>query len=78
MDFEDMKWIQEIIRKANVKIDMELLDTATFGDAIRPRLAAGTDLPDVIQLPSKDEDMTYIKSGIFLELTDLYEKYAIN
>ncbi len=78
MDFENMAWLQEILRLANVELDMEILDPASYGDAIKPRLAAGIDLPDVIQMPSTDTDMTYVNSGMFLELTDLYGKYAVN
>jgi len=40
------------------------------------RLAAGTDLPDIIMVPG--DPMTYIPSGLFAELNDLIDKYAPN
>jgi len=77
-DFENMAWCQEILRRANVKLEMELIDSSVYRDTVMPRLAAGVDLPDVIQLPSLDSDMAYINSGVFIDLTDLYDKYGVN
>ncbi len=75
---EDMSWIQAIIEKSGLDMQIDCLDSASYNDNIRPRLAAGTDLPDIVQVPGLDQDMTYANSGVFLELTDLYDKYAYN
>ncbi|MEA4823964.1 MAG: extracellular solute-binding protein [Clostridiaceae bacterium] len=77
-DWEKMDWCQEICRRANVELDMELLDSSVYEDVVKPRLAAGVDLPDVVGVPGKDQDMSYIDSGIFAELTDYYGKEAYN
>ena len=36
-------------------------------------LAAGTDLPDIVMLPDKDDNMTYINSGIFIPLDEYFD-----
>jgi putative aldouronate transport system substrate-binding protein len=78
VNIEDMVWVKEILRRANVKLDTEILTPSVYSDVVLPRLAAGKDLPDVIKLPKKDTDMSYIKSGIFADLTEMYEKYGYN
>lgn len=57
---------------------MEEIDPSSYGDVVKPRLAAAADLPDIVLLSGKDNDMSYINSGIFIELTDYYEKYGYN
>ena len=76
-DFENMAWVQEILKKANVELEMELVDGSVYNDTVMPRLAAGVNLPDVIQLPSLDSDMAYINSGVFIDLTELYDEHAV-
>ena len=71
-------WIREIEEKANVKLDLEFTDTAFYADETAKRLAAGTDLPDVMKMPSMDADMEYIRSGLILDLTDYYNNSAVH
>lgn len=77
-DFDNMKWWQEILKRANIKVDMELVDAASYKDVVKPRLAAANNLPDIVAVGSMDNDMSYINSGIFMDLTDYYEKYGYN
>lgn len=77
-DYEKMAWIQEINKRANVNIKMDLLPSGTYADSVTPRLAAGQDLPDVFLLPRRDTDMSLANSGLMYELTDFYDKYAFN
>lgn len=77
-DWESKTWIHELCTRANIELDIELIDKSVYEDVVLPRLAAGNDLPDVMQMPTEDQDMTYIDSGLFYNLTDFYEKYAYN
>ncbi|MDD4744157.1 MAG: extracellular solute-binding protein [Clostridiaceae bacterium] len=78
LGFADMAWWQEVLKRANVTLEMEEIDSSSYGDVIKPRLAAAVDLPDIVKMPGADDDMAYIKSGIFVELTDYYEDYGYN
>ena len=77
-DFSQMAWCNAIVEKSGVDLDIQVIDSSSYNDNIRPRLAAGTDLPDIVQVPGKDTDMTYINSGIFKELTPYYDSLAYN
>ena len=78
LGFADMTWWQEVLKRANVTLEMEEIDNASYADVVKPRLAAAVDLPDIVKLPGADDDMSYIKSGIFVELTDYYDTYGYN
>lgn len=77
-DFDSMTWWQEVLKKANVNLQLEMVDPSSYGDVIKPRLAAGVDLPDLVMIGGSDSDMSYINSGLFLDLTEYYEKYGFN
>lgn len=77
-DFDNMSWMQELIRRANVKLDLELIDSSTYQDALMPRLAAGVDLPDIMAIQRFDEDMSIVNTGLFLDLTELIDTYGFN
>ena len=75
---EEMDWVQQTLKNANVALDIQIVDDASYKDVVIPRLAAGVDLPDIVKLPTMDQDMSYLKSGVFLDLTEYYEKYDYN
>lgn len=75
-DLADMHWFNVILEKANVKLEMEVIDQATYADVASPRLAAAQDLPDIVRIPNNQA--MYAKSGTFIPLNDLIEKYGIN
>lgn len=77
-DFDGMMWFQEVLKRANVVLDMEILDSSTYSDSVKPRLAAAVDLPDLINVPGSDADMSYVNAGLFADLTDLYETLGFN
>ena len=77
-DWDNMEWWQIVLNKANIKLDMELVDSSAYGDVVRPRLAAGVDLPDIVLLPGADSDMTYANSGLFIDLADYYDTMAVH
>ena len=74
-DYSLMDWYQEVARRANVEVEMELIDSSVYGDVINTRLAAGQDLPDVVRL-STNQAAFYADSGLFLDLTEYFEKDA--
>ena len=69
-DFANMTWWQEALKRANVVLEEEMVDPSSYADVIKPRLAAGIDLPDLINVGSNDADMAYINSGLFLDLSE--------
>lgn len=76
-DWENMTWWQEVLKKANVKLEMEMLDASTYGDSVKPRLAAGNDLPDLVNVPGGDADLAYANAGLFMDLTSLVDNRAV-
>lgn len=78
-EFEGMDWWQEVLKRANVEIDYELIDSSSYNDVIKPRLAAGQDLADLVMVPGSSEELqAYIDAGLFLDLTDYYNTMAFN
>lgn len=77
-DFDSMVWMQELIKRANVALDLELIDSASYNDALMPRLAAGVDLPDVVYIRSFDQDMSMVNTGMFIDLTEMIDTYGFN
>ena len=69
----DAVLLDEIAKRANVTIDWNLLDPSTYSDSVSPMLAAGQDLPDIIQLPDLDLNMTYLNSGMFVALDQYFD-----
>lgn len=78
VDYANAPILDEIIKRAGVTIDWQLLSPTNYNDSVSPMLAAGRDLPDIVQLPDLDENMNYIKSGLFVPLDDLIEQYGVN
>ncbi len=66
--------VQKVQEEANVTIEWTLVDPTNYSDSVSPMLAAGTDLPDIVLLPDKDENMTYISAGLFVALDEHFDK----
>lgn len=77
VDIKEAPIVKKVYEDAGISIDWTLVDPTNYKDAVSPMLAAGTDLPDVVLLPDKDDNMTYINSGIFVPL-DTYFEYMPN
>lgn len=69
----DDEWTQKVFENTGIKIEVELIDAASYGDTMSPRLAAGQNIPDIIQMPGTDTTLQYVKSGLILDLTEYYE-----
>jgi putative aldouronate transport system substrate-binding protein len=70
--------VQEISKRAGVTVNWELIPPATYQDAMSPRLAAGTDLPDIVYLLDQDQSMKNIQGGLFKPLNEYIDKYGVN
>lgn len=78
VDLTDAMIVNEITNRAGVKVDWELLAPGTYNDAMSPRLAAGSDLTDIIYLIELDQNMKNIQGGLFQPLNDYIDKYGVN
>lgn len=78
MTAKDLPFYENLYKAAGVEPEIELLECLTYVDAVKPRLAAGIDLPDIIRLPDNDADMSYINAGLFIDLTELIDRYGYN
>lgn len=70
VDFASAPIIKEVADRAGVNIDWTLISPTNYEDSVRPMLASGTDLPDIVQLPDLDPNMSYIKAGLFVPLDE--------
>ncbi|WP_270165804.1 extracellular solute-binding protein [Paenibacillus sp. SYP-B4298] len=78
VDLSTAAIVKQVESNAGVSVDWDLIPPQNYADAVSPRLAAGMDLPDIVYLPDQDQLMKYIKSGLFLSLDELYDKYGVN
>ncbi len=65
VDLKDAYLLKKVADNAGVTVEWNLIDPTTYSETVSPMLAAGQDLPDVIQLPDLDTNMTYLSSGMF-------------
>ena len=77
VDYANAEIIKNIESRAGVSIDWTLVSPTNYEDSVRPMLASGSDLPDIVELPDFDENMNYINAGLFYAL-DEYMDYMPN
>ncbi len=74
-----LEWVEE---RTGIKINWDVTVPSQYDEVMRVRLAAGADLPDIVQIPNsysnKGEVYTYAKQGIIIPLDDLIRQYAPN
>lgn len=73
VDLSDAQLLNEISTRAGVKVEWNLIDPTIYSDTVSPMLASGQDLPDIIQLPDTDNNMTYLSTGMFLKLDEYFD-----
>lgn len=73
VDLSNAELLNDVADLANVKIDWNLIDPTIYTDTVSPMLASGQDLPDIIQLPDTDTNMTYLSSGMFVKLDEYFD-----
>jgi putative aldouronate transport system substrate-binding protein len=72
---------EEFEKRTGIKIDFQTYPASDMEAAIQVRLAAGTNLPDITQLPPSWTNtgvMKYAADGIIIPLQDLIKQYAPN
>ncbi len=77
-DLATAEIVLKVVEMSGVKVNFELLPAGNYADAVSPRLAAGLDLPDIVQLPDKDQTLKYINADLFLPINEYYDKYSVN
>jgi putative aldouronate transport system substrate-binding protein len=81
VDFATTPIVDELAKRAGVELEWTLVSPTTYQDSVSPMLAAGTGLPDIVQLPDLDPNMNYISAGLFvpldgyMDLMPNYKKY---
>ena len=73
VDLSDAYLLKKVAENANVTVNWTLIDPTTYSDTVSPMLAANQDLPDIIQLPDTDNNMTYLSSGMFIKLDEYFD-----
>lgn len=74
VDLSDAVLLNEIEKRANVEVEWNLIDPTIYADTVSPMLASGQDLPDIIQLPDTDSNMTYLSTGMFVKLDEYMDQ----
>ena len=73
VDLSDAVLLKESANRANVTVQWNLIDPTINADTVSPMLASGQDLPDIIQLPDTDNNMTYLSTGMFVKLDEYFD-----
>jgi putative aldouronate transport system substrate-binding protein len=68
---------KEIEEKLNIKIEWDVAPDAQYVTSMQTRLAAATDLPDIVRVPGGDPTQ-YGQSGLLIPLEDLIQKEGQN
>jgi putative aldouronate transport system substrate-binding protein len=72
----DLPAFQELEKRTGIHVDFEVTPSDQYNTTMQTRLAAATDLPDLIRLP--DDPIRYAKGGLIIPLDDLIGNYAPN
>lgn len=74
-----LEWVEE---RTGIQIDWDVVVPSQYDEIMRVRLAAGKDLPDIVQIPNsysnKGEVLKYATQGILIPLDDLIREHAPN
>lgn len=73
VDLRQAPIIKKVQEDANVTVDWTLIDPTNYQDAVSPMLASGTDLPDIVLLPTLDPNQQYSSSGMFVALDEYFD-----
>ena len=74
-----LEWIEE---RTGVQIDWDVIVPSQYDEIMRIRLASGSDLPDIVQIPNSynnpSEVYTYALQGILIPIDELIKESAPN
>lgn len=74
VDLTQAEIVKRVQQGAGVSVDYTLINPTNYADTVKPMLAAGSDLPDIVLLPDLDPNQTYIKSGLFEPLDTHFDE----
>jgi ABC-type sugar transport system, periplasmic component len=74
----DLPVFKAIKEKTGVDIVWEAVISENYENTIQTRLASGTDLPDMFQLPASSDPVKLVKDGLIVPIDDLMKKFAPN
>ena len=74
-----LEWIEE---RTGIQIEWDVIVPSQYDEIMRVRLAAGEDLPDIVQIPNsysnKGEVYTLAMAGTIIPIDDLIREHAPN
>lgn len=71
-----LEWVEE---RTGIQIDWDVVVPSQYDEIMRVRLAAGQDLPDIVQIPGGlNEVYKYAQQGILIPIDDLIREHAPN
>lgn len=74
VDLTQAEIVKRVQEGAGVTVDYTLINPTNYADTVKPMLAAGSDLPDIVLLPDLDPNQSYIKSGLFEPLDEHFDE----
>lgn len=74
VDLSQAEIVKRVQQGAGVAVDYILVNPTNYADTVKPMLAAGSDLPDIVLLPDLDPNQSYIKSGLFEPLDEHFDE----
>lgn len=74
VDLRQAEIVKKVQSDAGITVDWTLIDPTNYADAVSPMLASGTDLADIVLLPSLDENQQYLSSGMFVALDEYFDQ----
>lgn len=77
VDIAEAEIVKKVIENAGISVNWQLVDHGNYADSVAPMLTSGNVDADIIQIPDKDPNQTYIKSGLFVPI-DQYFDYMPN
>lgn len=74
--------LEEVEKRTGIQIEWDVIVPSQYDEIMRIRLAAGEDLPDIVQIPNsysnKGEIYNYAQQGVIIPLDDLIREHAPN
>ncbi len=73
---EDWMIMEEIKKRTNVTLDLQLVPSSDFRDSRTIAIGAG-EIPDIVAQTFDDEISTYLNTGLFLPISDYFDKLPV-
>ncbi len=77
---DNLPLYQELEARTGISVKWDVIERSSYNEAMEIRLASGSKLSDVIQLPGgfTPDTMRYAEAGLIIPLEDLIAEYAPN